>query len=73
MTTIYTNNLITISYKFYYITQSLEGKNMDNGFLDEYFNELNTELKNKRFTSWLKNELENLDKDKLKKLIEEHF
>lgn len=46
---------------------------MDNGFLDEYFNELNTELKNKRFTSQLKNELENLDKDKLKELIEEHF
>lgn len=46
---------------------------MGNEFLDEYFNELNTELKNKSFTSKLKNQLEELDKDKIKELIEEHF
>lgn len=46
---------------------------MDEGFLDEYFNELNTELGNRRFTSQLRKEFDELDKNKLKSLIEEHF
>lgn len=46
---------------------------MDDEFLNDYFHELNTELKNKRFTSALKKEFDELDKDKLKNLIENYF
>lgn len=46
---------------------------MNDDFLDEYFIELNSELKNKRFVSEFKKELEDLDKNELKKLIEKHF
>lgn len=46
---------------------------MDNEFLNDYFHELNSELKNKRFTSALKKEFDELDKNKLKQLIENHF
>ena len=46
---------------------------MDNGFLDEYFYELNQKLKNKSFTTKLREEFSELDEKMLKDLIESHF
>lgn len=47
--------------------------NMDEKFLNDYFAEINVELKNKRFVEELKKEFDELNKDKLKDLIENHF
>lgn len=46
---------------------------MDDEFLIEYFYELNHKLKNKSFTSKLREEFHELDEKKLKKLIESYF
>lgn len=46
---------------------------MDDGFLDEYFINLNEELKDKKFTSYLRKEFDEIDEDRLKELIESHF
>ena len=46
---------------------------MDDVFLNNYFNEINSKLKNKRFTSKLKTEFDTLDEKKLKELIEEYL
>lgn len=46
---------------------------MDDEFLNEYFYELNQKLKNKSFTSKLREEFQELDEEKLKDLIESNF
>ena len=46
---------------------------MDYEFLDEYFYELNQKLKNKSFTTKLREEFLELDEKMLKDLIESHF
>ena len=46
---------------------------MDENFIDEYFNILNKKLKNKRFTSELRKEIDDIDSEKLTYLIEKHF
>lgn len=46
---------------------------MDYEFLDEYFYELDQKLKNKSFTSKLREEFPELDEKILKKLIETHY
>lgn len=46
---------------------------MDEEFLDNFFILLNGKIDNKRYTSELRENINNLDEDKLKELIEKHF
>lgn len=46
---------------------------MDDEFLNEYFDEINKKLKNKSFTTNLREEFPVLDEKMLKDLIESNF
>ena len=46
---------------------------MDDEFLNDYFDEINKKLKNKSFTTKLREEFPELDEKMLKDLIESHF
>ncbi len=46
---------------------------MDEEFLDNFFILLNGKIDNKRYTRELRENINNLDEDTLKELIENHF
>ena len=46
---------------------------MDKEFLDNFFSDLEKELENKEFIEDLRNQIDELDKNELKKLIENYF
>ena len=46
---------------------------MNNDFIDEFFAELNNEVKNKKFTAELRKQLSDIDENKLKELIDKNF
>lgn len=46
---------------------------MDEEFLDNFFILLNEKIDNKRYTRELRENINNLDEDTLKELIENHF
>lgn len=46
---------------------------MDEEFLDNFFIALNKKIDNKRYTRELRENINNLDEDTLKELIENHF
>lgn len=46
---------------------------MDYEFLDDFFTKLDSEVHNKKFTKELKEQIDEIDKDKVEKLIKKHF
>ena len=46
---------------------------MDEEFLDNFFNDLESELQNEQFINELKEHINELNEKELKKLIETHF
>ena len=46
---------------------------MDEKFLDDFFNDLESELQNEQFINELKEQINELNENELKKLIETYF
>ena len=46
---------------------------MDEELINDFIIDLNNKIDNRRYTSQLKENIDNLDESKLKELIEEHF
>lgn len=46
---------------------------MNDEFLDDFFRELDSEVHNKKFTKELREQIDELDKDKVEELIKKHF
>ncbi|SDA57304.1 hypothetical protein [Methanobrevibacter millerae] len=46
---------------------------MDDEFLTDYFIKLNEEISNPRFIDEFKNQIDDLNEDKLKELIKNHY
>ena len=46
---------------------------MDDEFLDDYFTKLDSEVHNKKFLKELREQIDEIDKDKVEELIKKHF
>lgn len=46
---------------------------MDDDFINDFINDLNTKINNRRYTSQLRESIDDLDEAKLKDLIKAHF
>lgn len=46
---------------------------MDDKFLDDFFKDLEREVHNKKFAKELRDQIDELDKKKVEKLIKKHF